>query len=119
MFSRGWADLGNHASDRKGAPLTPGKAYTITLDLAATDHVVPKGHRLALIVAGTDKNLIDPPSTTPTLTLDLARTSVRVPHLGSAAAFAHATSGGTSATPETTVLDGVRAPHTAQRAPGN
>ncbi|MCC9705647.1 hypothetical protein E4N62_10495 [Streptomyces sp. MNU76] len=102
-----------------GVPLTPGKAYTITLDLAATDHVVPKGHRLALIVAGTDKNLIDPPSTTPTLTLDLARTSVRVPLLGGAAAFARATSGGTSAAPEARVLDGVRAPHTAQRVPGN
>ncbi len=67
----------------------------------------------------TDKNLIDPPSTTPTLTLDLARTSVRVPLLGGAAAFARATSGGTSATPEARVLDGVRAPHTVQRAPGN
>jgi X-Pro dipeptidyl-peptidase len=91
VFSRGWADLGNHASDRRGVPLTPGRAYTITLDLAATDHVVPRGHRLALIVAGTDRNLIDPPSTTPTLTLDLARTSVRVPLLGGAAAFADAT----------------------------
>ena len=30
-------------SDHKGVPLTPGKAYTITLDLAATDHVVPAG----------------------------------------------------------------------------
>ncbi|WP_217178390.1 Xaa-Pro dipeptidyl-peptidase [Streptomyces sp. AC495_CC817] len=115
VFSRGWADLGNHASDRKGVPLTPGKAHTITLDLAATDHVVPKGHRLALILAGTDKNLIEPPSTTPTLTLDLARTSVHVPLLGGAAAFARATSGGTSAPPEARVLDGVRAPHTAQR----
>ncbi len=80
---RGWADLGNYASDLKGVPLTPGKAYTITLDLAATDHVVPAGRRLALIVAGTDKDLIDPPSTTPTLTLDL---SVRRPACRSSAA---------------------------------
>ena len=62
VFSRGWADLGHYASDRKGVPLTPGKPYTITLDLAATDHVVPAGHRLALIVAGTDNGLIDPPA---------------------------------------------------------
>ncbi|MBP5908697.1 Xaa-Pro dipeptidyl-peptidase [Streptomyces sp. LBUM 1478] len=91
VFSRGWADLGNHASDRKGVPLTPGRACTITLDLAATDHVVPEGHRLALILAGTDKGLIEPPSSTPTLTLDLARTSVHVPLVGGAAAFARAT----------------------------
>ena len=90
VFSRGWADLGNYASDREGVPLTPGKAYTITLDLAATDHVVPAGHRLALIVAGTDKDLIDPPAARPTLTLDLARTSARVPVVGGAKAFAAA-----------------------------
>ncbi|MFD9002698.1 Xaa-Pro dipeptidyl-peptidase [Streptomyces sp. NPDC059582] len=123
VLSRGWADLGNHASDRKGVPLTPGRAYTITLDLAPTDHVVPAGHRLALIVAGTDKDLIDPPSTTPTLTLDLARTSARVPFVGGAAAFAHAAAGsagsarsaagGTDARP----LDGVGAPPNAHRIP--
>ncbi|SEQ20976.1 X-Pro dipeptidyl-peptidase [Streptomyces sp. yr375] len=79
VVSRGWADLGTYANPGKGVPLTPGKPYTLTLDLAATDHVVPKGHRLALIVAGTDKDLIDPPADTPTLTLDLSHTSARVP----------------------------------------
>jgi X-Pro dipeptidyl-peptidase len=117
VVSRGWADLGNHASDRKGVPLTPGKPYTITLDLAATDHVVPEGHRLALIVAGTDKDLIDPPADKPTLTLDLSRTSARVPFAGGAAAFARATAGSPSAAPGATVLDGVRPPHTAHRVP--
>ncbi|MGW3665094.1 Xaa-Pro dipeptidyl-peptidase [Streptomyces sp. NPDC005141] len=116
VLSRGWADLGNHASDQ-GVPLTPGTAYTITLDLAATDHIVPKGHRLALIVAGTDKDLIDPPSTTPTLTLDLSRTSARVPFVGGADAFARATAGSTAA-PAASVLDGVRDPGAALRVPG-
>jgi X-Pro dipeptidyl-peptidase len=116
VFSRGWADLGNYASDQ-GVPLTPGKAYTITLDLAATDHVVPKGHRLALIVAGTDKDLIDPPSSTPTLTLDLSRTSARVPLVGGDDAFTRATAGAT-ATPHTSVLDGVQEPRSALRVPG-
>ncbi|MGA4838546.1 Xaa-Pro dipeptidyl-peptidase [Streptomyces sp. G45] len=82
IFSRGWADLGNHASDHTGRPLTPGKRYTITLDLAASDHVVPKGHRLALIIGGTDRNLIQRPADTPTLTVDLARTSARLPLVG-------------------------------------
>ncbi|SEE81437.1 X-Pro dipeptidyl-peptidase [Streptomyces sp. 3213] len=120
VFSRGWADLGNYASATKGVPLTPGKAYTITLDLAATDHVVPAGHRLALIVAGTDKDLIDPPSTTPTLSLTLSRTSARLPLVGGASAFAKATAGARSTTPAATTLDGVRTPRsTAQRVPGN
>ncbi|WP_407077922.1 Xaa-Pro dipeptidyl-peptidase [Streptomyces sp. NPDC126499] len=93
VVSRGWADLGTWADPRRGRPLTPGRAYTITLNLAATDHVVPAGHRLALIVAGTDKDLLDPPSTRPTLTLDLARTRAAVPLLGGPSAFHRATTG--------------------------
>ncbi|MEV0171612.1 Xaa-Pro dipeptidyl-peptidase [Streptomyces sp. NPDC050803] len=112
IVSRGWADLASTG----GAPLTPGRPYTITLDLAATDHVVPAGHRLALIVAGTDQDLIEPPSTTPTLTLDLSRTSARVPLVGGADAFREATSG-TVAAPSEAVLDGVRDPRAAQRVP--
>jgi X-Pro dipeptidyl-peptidase len=117
VFSRGWADLGNHASDLTGAPLTPGKPYTITLDLHVSDHVVPAGHRLALIVAGTDKDLIDPPSSTPTLTLDLSRTSARVPLVGGTAAFDRATSGSAYVTPDAT-LDGVAEPRAPHRVPG-
>ncbi|MDX3643611.1 Xaa-Pro dipeptidyl-peptidase [Streptomyces sp. MB09-02B] len=116
IFSRGWADLGNHSS-ATGAPLTPGTPYTITLDLHASDHVVPAGHRLALIIAGTDEDLIDPPSSTPTLTIDLRRTSAQVPLVGGGAAFAKATSG-TTASPEASVLDGVRDPSRATRIPG-
>jgi X-Pro dipeptidyl-peptidase len=119
VVSRGWADLGHYASDRKGVPLTPGTAYKITLDLAATDHVVPKGHRLALIVAGTDKDLIDPPSSTPTLTVDLSRTEARVPLVGGAAAFARAASGSTAPAPAPTTLDGVGNPHDVGRIPGD
>ncbi|MEU6576623.1 Xaa-Pro dipeptidyl-peptidase [Streptomyces sp. NPDC046805] len=120
VFSRGWADLGNHASDLKGAPLTPGKAYTITLDLAATDHVVPKGHRLALIIAGTDKDLIDPPSSTPTLTLDLSRTAATVPLLGGPAAFTRATAGtpdAARAASGSAALEGAGSPRAARRVP--
>ncbi|MEU6818521.1 Xaa-Pro dipeptidyl-peptidase [Streptomyces sp. NPDC046860] len=87
VVSRGWADLGHHASLGKGVPLTPGRAYTMTVDLAATDHVVPEGHRLALVVAGTDKDLIEPPATRPTLTLDLSRTTARLPLTGGPAAL--------------------------------
>ncbi|MCT4353257.1 Xaa-Pro dipeptidyl-peptidase [Streptomyces sp. Je 1-79] len=102
VVSRGWADLGTWANPAKGRPLTPGTAYTITLKLAATDHVVPAGHRLALIVGGTDKDLLDPPSTTPTLTLDLTRTSARLALVGGASAFARATAGTVDARPART-----------------
>ncbi|MEC4017479.1 Xaa-Pro dipeptidyl-peptidase [Streptomyces sp. H27-D2] len=118
VVSRGWADLGNYASDLHGKPLTPGKSYTITLDLAATDHVLPKGHRLALIVGGTDAGLIEPPSSTPKLTVDLARTSARLPLVGGAAAFARATKGGDfSVAPDAAPLDGLKAPRLGNRVP--
>ncbi|TGB15017.1 Xaa-Pro dipeptidyl-peptidase [Streptomyces sp. MZ04] len=114
VFSRGWADLGNWADDHQGRPLTPGKPHTITLDLAASDHVVPKGHRLALIVAGTDKDLIDPPADTPTLAIDLARTSAKVPLVGGADAFTTSP----DVTPRESRLDGVAPPRPFRPVPG-
>ncbi|MEU5897332.1 Xaa-Pro dipeptidyl-peptidase [Streptomyces venezuelae] len=114
IFSRGWADLGNWADPRHGRPLTPGKPHTITLDLAATDHVVPKGHRLALIVAGTDRDLIEPPADTPTLTLDLARTSAKLPLVGGAGSFTTTA----SVTPREARLDGVAPPRRINPVPG-
>ncbi|MEW2578219.1 Xaa-Pro dipeptidyl-peptidase [Streptomyces syringium] len=103
VFSRGWADLGHHANLAQGRPLTPGKPYTITLDLAASDHVVPAGHRLALIVAGTDRGLLQPASTTPRLTVDLRRTTARLPLVGGYAAFARATAGTHDVRPPTPI----------------
>ncbi|WP_175408805.1 Xaa-Pro dipeptidyl-peptidase [Streptomyces sp. TRM64462] len=91
VFSRGWADLGTWADPDRGRPLTPGKPHTVTLKLHAADHVVPAGHRLALIVAGTDNDLLEPPASRPTLTLDLARTHAKVPVVGGPLAYAFAT----------------------------
>jgi X-Pro dipeptidyl-peptidase len=59
----------------------------MTIQLAATDHVVPAGHRLALIVAGTDGGLILPPDTTPTVGIDLAHTVAHLPIVGGAGAL--------------------------------
>ncbi|MFF2010620.1 Xaa-Pro dipeptidyl-peptidase [Streptomyces sp. NPDC058195] len=121
VISRGWADLGTYASPGKGRPLTPGRPVTLTLDLAATDHVVPAGHRLALIVAGTDRDLIDPPGSTPTLTLDLSRTTARLPLVGGTGAFVRATAGSTAADAVSMApgARGVTPPHPAPRVPGD
>ncbi|MGW1657167.1 Xaa-Pro dipeptidyl-peptidase [Streptomyces atratus] len=120
VISRGWADLGTYALAGHGRPLTPGRAYTITIGLAATDHVVPAGHRLALIVAGTDRDLIEPPDSKPTLTLDLARTSAKLPFVGGAGAFVRATAGSApaTATPRAIHSEGVAPPRPAHRIPG-
>ncbi|WP_407288537.1 Xaa-Pro dipeptidyl-peptidase [Streptomyces sp. BP-8] len=117
VFSRGWADLGNYADPRKGRPLTPGKPYTITLGLAASDHIVPAGHRLALIVGGTDAGLIDPPASRPRLTLDLARTSAQLPLTGGTPAFARATGGAPRQAEDTGPRYGIAPPHSISRLP--
>ncbi|MEX2970335.1 Xaa-Pro dipeptidyl-peptidase [Streptomyces sp. C184] len=117
VFSRGWADLGTYADAHKGRPLTPGKRYTITLHLAASDHVVPAGHRLALLVGGTDAGLIDPPASRPTLTLDLSRTSAALPLTGGAPAFVRATAGAPRPPVGGPLLDGLAPPHGLSRMP--
>lgn len=101
VFSRGWADLGHYASLKHGVQLTPGKPYTMTIQLAATDHVVPAGHRLALIVAGTDGGLILPADTTPKVTVDLARSVLRLPLVGGSHALSTRSS---AAAPRTTAV---------------
>ena len=82
ILSRGWADLANYASLSQERPLTPGTAYTMTFRLASTDHIVPRGHALALIIGGTDGSFIRGPAQPGRVTLDLARTSASVPLLG-------------------------------------
>ena len=82
VFSRDWAALGTSADAHTVQPLTPGEPYPLTLTLASVDHVVPAGHRLALIVAGTDRGIADHAADRPTITLDLAHTSLRLPVVG-------------------------------------
>ncbi|HEX4704329.1 MAG TPA: Xaa-Pro dipeptidyl-peptidase [Pseudonocardiaceae bacterium] len=79
VFERGWADLGHFASLTSQQPLTPGVAHTITFALNTTDHTVPAGHTLALIIAGTDNGFINGPAGRPTLTVNLATSSVSLP----------------------------------------
>jgi X-Pro dipeptidyl-peptidase len=82
IIARGWADLANYASLSTPRTLTPGAKYTMTLRLSTTDWVVPAGHRLALVVAGTDTSATTTPAQLPRVTISLAETSVRIPLLG-------------------------------------
>lgn len=82
IFARGWADLANHRSLSQQRPLTPGKAYDMTFRLSTTDHIVPAGHQLALIIGGTDAEFIPAPKNPPKVRLDLRGTSIRVPVVG-------------------------------------
>jgi X-Pro dipeptidyl-peptidase len=79
VFERGWADLGHFASLSSQQTLVPGRSYTITFPLNTTDHTVPAGHKLALIIGGTDSGYINGPAGRPKLTVNLASSSVTLP----------------------------------------
>jgi X-Pro dipeptidyl-peptidase len=83
IIARGWADLANYASLTTPRTITPGTKYRMTFRLSTTDHVIPAGHRLGLLIGGTDSSVIVRPSQLPRLTVDLADTSVRIPLRGS------------------------------------
>ncbi|MFJ4876780.1 Xaa-Pro dipeptidyl-peptidase [Streptomyces sp. NPDC088745] len=119
VFSRGWASLAHYRGDGRARPLTPGRTYEITVDLAASDHVVPKGHRLALIVGGTDAGLVEAPGSRPTVDISLSGTSARLPVVGGERAFARATSGHAQAAPLSPgARDSVPVPRHLSRLPG-
>ncbi|HEX5405840.1 MAG TPA: Xaa-Pro dipeptidyl-peptidase [Pseudonocardiaceae bacterium] len=79
IFERGWADLGHFAGLTSQQTLTPGKAVTITFPLNTTDHTVPAGHKLALIIGGTDSGFINGTGSRPKLTVNLSGSSITLP----------------------------------------
>ena len=87
VFDRGWADLGHYQGLTSQQQLTPGKQYTITFTLNTTDHTIPAGHSLALIIGGTDGGpdtvqspfINPPPGPSPTLGVNLNTSSVNLP----------------------------------------
>lgn len=87
VIARGWADLANFASLSTPRTLTPGAKVTMTFRLSTTDWIVPRGHRLALIIAGTDSSMTTTPAQLPRLTIGLAETSVQIPVVGTLPAF--------------------------------
>ncbi|MCE7006006.1 Xaa-Pro dipeptidyl-peptidase [Kibdelosporangium philippinense] len=82
IVARGWADLANYKSLSAEQPLTPGQKYSMTFRLSTADYVVPKGHRLALVIAGSDTSMVLSPAQLPGVSVHLAETSVQLPVAG-------------------------------------
>ncbi|MEV0391046.1 CocE/NonD family hydrolase [Nonomuraea sp. NPDC050643] len=85
VVTRGILDAQNHESLSRQAPLTPGKAYQVTWKMLPLDYEFKAGHRLGLILTGTndDLNLDESsnvePGTGAKVTVDLADTSISLP----------------------------------------
>jgi X-Pro dipeptidyl-peptidase len=82
VIARGWADLANYSSLSTPRTLVPGTKYTISFRLSAADWVVPRGHRLGLVIAGNDSSMTTTPSQLPRVTVTLGETSAQIPIVG-------------------------------------
>ncbi|GAA3794601.1 Xaa-Pro dipeptidyl-peptidase [Sphaerisporangium flaviroseum] len=80
IVARGWLDAHNRRSLTTPETLTPGKAYQFTWDTLPADYVVKPGHRLAVILAGSDAGETFPDQPAPaTVTVELASSRIWLP----------------------------------------
>ncbi|MFI7637337.1 CocE/NonD family hydrolase [Nonomuraea sp. NPDC049400] len=90
VVTRGILDAQNHKSLSRQAPLTPGKPYQITWNMLPQDYEFKAGHRLGLVLTGTNDDFnsnVDgtgtgddvEPGTGAKVTIDLAGTSISLP----------------------------------------
>ncbi|WP_327587156.1 Xaa-Pro dipeptidyl-peptidase [Nonomuraea sp. NBC_00507] len=80
VVTRGIMDAQNHKSLSHPAPLTPGKPYQITWSMLPQDYEFKAGHRLGLVLTGTNADLGNVETGTETrVTVDLAGTSISLP----------------------------------------
>jgi predicted acyl esterase len=81
LVARGFLNLSQRRSRTDPAPMRPGVAEEVAVELDATSWVFPAGHRLRLSLAGSDWPNIVPPPGPVTLTLERARSSLTLPVL--------------------------------------
>ncbi|MDR8410853.1 Xaa-Pro dipeptidyl-peptidase [Nonomuraea sp. 3-1Str] len=87
IVARGWIDVQNRASLSRPSPLPVGTFGKVRWQTLPQDYTFAKGHRVALVVAGTDSTYSEEPGTGAHVTLDLAASSVSIPFaLGTAPA---------------------------------
>jgi X-Pro dipeptidyl-peptidase len=82
VITRGFLDAQNHTSLSHATPLTPGKPYTLTWPTLPQDYRLKPGHRLALVLFGTDADLMDDTATGTTVSIDQSATNVSLPVTG-------------------------------------
>ncbi len=87
IITRGWADPQNHASIRKGEPLTPGKFYEVSFDLQPDDQIIPEGQQIGLMIFSSDREFTLLPKPGTELTVDLSGTLLKLPVVGGKEAY--------------------------------
>ncbi len=87
VVARGFLDAQNRSSLSQPSPLTPGTYYSINWATLPQDYTFKTGHRLALILTGTDNDVVGDSPTNASVTIDLAGSNVTLPVLGAAPSF--------------------------------
>ena len=84
IVSRGWLDARHRDSLRRGEPMVPGETYRFRWEIFGDDYVFEKGHRLAIVIAGSDPDWTIPDETRATLDVRIRRSKVALPVVGGA-----------------------------------
>ncbi|WUI02218.1 Xaa-Pro dipeptidyl-peptidase [Spirillospora sp. NBC_00431] len=79
VVARGWLDAQNDRSLSHPRPLKPGRYYDVRWETLSQEYVLKKGHRLALIIAGTDSDYNTETPTETKVTVDLRGSSISIP----------------------------------------
>lgn len=82
IVSRGWLDARHHGSLRSNTPLIPGQTYRFRWEIFGDDHTFAPGHRLGIIIAGSDFGWTIPDPNHATVTVELGKTKVIFPVVG-------------------------------------
>ena len=82
VLTRGWQDAAHRVSLAFATPLTPGRWYSVTVPLQATDQIVRAGHVLGLVLQQSDTEYSSPSSTGATVRLDLRGSELTLPLAG-------------------------------------
>ena len=84
IVTRGWLDAKHRKSIRSSEPLIPGDAYNFRWNAFAEDYVFKKGHRIGVIVAGSDDTFTIPDGEKATVDVNLHKSRVSFPIVGGA-----------------------------------
>ncbi|GAA1301609.1 X-Pro dipeptidyl-peptidase [Planotetraspora silvatica] len=79
IVARGWIDVQNRDSLTTSSPLPAGESATVTWDTLPQDYTFKQGHRLGVILAGTDSSYSRDTATGAAVTVDLSKSKVTLP----------------------------------------
>ncbi|MGH3239895.1 MAG: Xaa-Pro dipeptidyl-peptidase [Spirillospora sp.] len=79
VVARGWLDAQNARSLSDPTPLKPGRYYDVRWQTLSQEYVLKKGHRLALVIAGSDADYNTETPTETKVTVDLRGSSISIP----------------------------------------